>query len=78
MAQLNISMPDALREWIDSQVAGGRYASPSDYVRDLVRRDEDAAVAQLRAALDAGRASGTSERSLKDIIRDRLNERDAA
>ncbi|MGK6318725.1 type II toxin-antitoxin system ParD family antitoxin [Sphingomonas sp. DT-204] len=80
MAQINLSVPDGLRAWIDAQVAGGRYASPSDYLRDLIRRDQDhtETLARLRAALDAGRASGTSDRTLDDIYRARFSGRDAA
>ena len=31
MATLNISMPKAMREWIDAQIEGGEYANASDY-----------------------------------------------
>ena len=37
MATMNISLPDKMREWIDQQVAAGRYANASDLVRDLIR-----------------------------------------
>lgn len=37
MAQMNISIPEALRSWAEARVAEGRYSSTSDYVRDLVR-----------------------------------------
>lgn len=79
MAQLNISVPEGLQRWINAQVDGGRYASPSDYLRELVRRDQDheEQLARLRAALEEGRRSGISNRTVKDIIRDRLG-RDAA
>jgi antitoxin ParD1/3/4 len=70
MAQMNISLPDKLKSWADARVAEGRYSSTSDYVRDLMRRDQDRAeaVARLQAAIDEGRASPPSERSLEDII----------
>ena len=61
MLQLNISLPDGLKAWTEARVAEGRFASPSDYVRDLIRRDQDAA-AQLRRLqdeLDEGLASPT-------------------
>ena len=66
MATLNISLPDPMRAWIDARVEGGRYASGSDYVRDLIRRDQDAEaeLAALQAALDRGRASGVSGRGV--------------
>jgi antitoxin ParD1/3/4 len=73
MAQMNISLPDKLKSWADARVAEGRYSSTSDYVRDLMRRDQDRAeaAARLQAAIDEGRASPPSERSLEDIIADR-------
>lgn len=67
---MNISLPDKLKAWADARVEEGRYSSASDYVRDLMRRDQDAseAKARLQAAIDAGRASPLSDRSLEDII----------
>jgi antitoxin ParD1/3/4 len=70
MAQMNISLPDRLKSWADARVAEGRYSSTSDYVRDLMRRDRDRAeaIARLQAAIDAGRASPPSDRTIEDII----------
>ena len=64
MAQMNVSLPDRLKGWAEQRVAEGRYSSTSDYVRDLVRRDQEAEEARrrLQAAIDEGRASGVSER----------------
>ena len=80
MAQMNISLPDGLKDWVDRAVAEGRYSSASDYVRDLLRRDQDEAErrAQLRAAIDHGRESGVSKRSLSDIYEANRKRRDAA
>ena len=70
MAQMNISLPDKLKAWADARVEEGRYSSASDYVRDLMRRDQDEVQARgrLQAAIDAGRASPPGERGLEDII----------
>lgn len=70
MAQMNVSLPDRLKAWADTRVAEGRYSSASDYVRDLLRRDQDEAErsARLQAAIDKGLASGTSTRTVDDII----------
>ena len=40
MATLNVSLPDAMRHWIDTQVRTGEYANASDYIRDLIRHDQ--------------------------------------
>lgn len=37
MATMNVSLPDKMREWVDQQVATGRYANASDLIRDLIR-----------------------------------------
>lgn len=70
MAQMNISIPDQLKAWVETRVADGAYSSTSDYVRDLVRQDQRDGVirARLQAAIDAGRATGRSTRSLQDIV----------
>jgi len=41
MPSLNISLPAPLREWIEAQVKGGRYGNASEYLRELIRRDQD-------------------------------------
>lgn len=70
MAQMNISIPEKLKEWVESRVSEGDYASSSDYVRDLVRRDQrmEEARRRLQTEIDLGRASGISNRSVQDII----------
>ena len=40
MQSMNISLPEPLKEFIDRQIASGRYSSVSEYVRELVRADE--------------------------------------
>lgn len=72
MAQMNVSLPDGLKAWAESRVAEGRYASTSDYVRDLMRRDQEYAekLAKLETAIEHGRRSGISSRTIDDIIAD--------
>ena len=74
MAQMNVSIPEALKGWAESRVAEGRYSSTSDYVRDLVRRDQEREEARrrLQAAIDEGRASGVSKRGIADVIAEGL------
>ena len=70
MAQMNVSLPEGLKAWAEARVAEGRYSSTSDYVRDLMRRDQEYAekLAWLQAAIDKGRNSGISKRTVRDII----------
>jgi antitoxin ParD1/3/4 len=78
MARMNISIPDALKGWAEARVAEGRYSSTSDYVRDLVRRDQEAEerkareIEGLRAAWEEGLASGPpvdGNFDVEDIVR---------
>ena len=70
MAQMNVSIPDKLKGWAESRVAEGRYSSTSDYVRDLVRRDQEQEEARrrLQAAIDEGLASPETDATIDDII----------
>ena len=40
MQTMNISLPEPLKEFVDHQIAEGRYSSLSEYVRELIRQDE--------------------------------------
>ena len=37
---MNISLPEPLKQFVDGQIATGRYSSASEYVRELIREDE--------------------------------------
>ena len=59
MTTLNISLPNNLREWIDTRVKKGDYGSASDYMRDLIRIDKKKNVNLdefLLEGLDSGEA----------------------
>ncbi len=60
MATMNISLPDPMKAWAERQAETGRYANTSDYIRDLIRHDQErqAAIAELQAQIDEGLASG--------------------
>jgi antitoxin ParD1/3/4 len=81
MATMNVSLPDQMREWVDEQTKSGRYGNASDYVRDLIRRDQDRAakIAHMQVLVDEARAGGISELSFDDVIeRARAKVRDNA
>jgi antitoxin ParD1/3/4 len=67
MATMNVSLPDQMREWVDNRVKGGLYANASDYIRDLIRHDQQKR-AQLEAAIEEGLASGRSSRTAEEIM----------
>lgn len=54
MTSLNISLPQALKAYVESQVASGDWGTPSEYVRELIRRDKERRLANLELALVAG------------------------
>jgi antitoxin ParD1/3/4 len=70
MASMNVSVPDPMRDWVQDRVDSGQYASISDYVRDLIRRDQMQASEReaLIAALTEGEQSGVSKRRVPEIL----------
>lgn len=60
MATMNVSLPDQMKDWVEGQTKDGRYSNASDYVRALIRRDQErgAALAGFQTAIDEGLASG--------------------
>jgi antitoxin ParD1/3/4 len=67
MTTMNISLPDSMKEWVEERVSSGRYANASDYMRDLIRRDQERRDVLLRALIEA-EEGGTSQRSVQQII----------
>ena len=72
MATMNISLPDPMKQWVEGQAETGRYSNASDYVRDLIRRDQERTtkIEAMQALIDEGRASGVSGRSVEEIFAD--------
>lgn len=58
--------------WIKLQINSGEYGNDSEYLRDLIRRDQAKKnkLEQLRSALVEGEESGISQRSMADILID--------
>ncbi len=72
MTSMNVSLPEGLKAWVEQRVEDGSYANASDYVRDLIRHDQqsykdrldDDAMAAIRegiADIKAGRARPAEE-----------------
>jgi antitoxin ParD1/3/4 len=70
---MNISLPDALKSFVDAQVSERGFSTSSEYVRELIRREQERL--QLRDVLLAGAASAPArpadsayfERLRKDV-----------
>ncbi|WP_170828253.1 type II toxin-antitoxin system ParD family antitoxin [Asticcacaulis taihuensis] len=69
---MSISLSDKMRGFIKSRVEGGDYHNESEYIRDLVRRDQERLKNEegLIAELDAAMASGISDQKIPDIMRE--------
>ena len=69
MASMNISLPDPMKDWVETQTRSGRYDTASEYVRDLIRHDQDRAakVAAMQKLVNEAFESGVSDKSLDDI-----------
>ena len=55
MGTMNISLPDSLKSFVDDQVSQRGYGTSSEYVRELIRKDQDRL--NLRGLLLAGAES---------------------
>jgi antitoxin ParD1/3/4 len=66
MATMNVSLPDPLRDFVEERVKTGKYANASDYVRDLIRRDQEKREALVQALIE-GEQSGISKRTVREI-----------
>jgi antitoxin ParD1/3/4 len=55
-----ITLTDQQDDWIKAQINAGHYTNDSEYIRDLLRREQErsAEIEQIRAALIEGEASG--------------------
>ena len=75
MSTMNISLPETLKSFVDQQVRSRGYSSSSEYVRELIRRDQDRQ--RLRGLLLEGAASlpaVTADAAYFGQLRDRVHE----
>lgn len=70
MATMNVSLPDMMKEWVEAQAETGRYANSSDYVRDLIRKDQIRSdkIAAMQRFVDEGLASGIGTRTRDELF----------
>lgn len=69
MQSMNISLPDPLKQFVDTQIAEGRYSSVSEYMRELIRADQKRkAEDRLEALLLEGLAGEEVELSREDWV----------
>ena len=80
MATMTVSLPDPMKAWVEAQVNGGQYGNASDYVRDLIRRDQQdrEQIKAIQAAITKGLESGISDRAMQDILKEARSKAEAA
>jgi len=63
MVTMNVSLPEIMKNWAEKQSRTGRYSNISDYVRDLIRKDQErqGAIMTLQTAIDEGINSGEAQ-----------------
>ncbi|WP_164662147.1 type II toxin-antitoxin system ParD family antitoxin [Tropicibacter sp. Alg240-R139] len=63
MATMNVSLPDPMKSWVEARTKDGRYSNVSDYVRDLIRRDQfrQQAIDEIQGLVDEGLQSGDAQ-----------------
>ena len=79
MATMNVSLPDNMKDWVEAQTETGRYSNASDYVRDLIRRDQERKhkITHMQSLVTEALESGISEKSVKDILKQARKEASA-
>ena len=75
MSTMNVSLPEALKDFVEDQVSARGYSTSSEYVRALIRKDQDRQ--RLRGLLLEGAASpqvATADADYFDRLRARVRE----
>ncbi|MEJ5081443.1 type II toxin-antitoxin system ParD family antitoxin [Ochrobactrum sp. MYb379] len=70
MATMNVSLPHPMKEWVEAQAKTGRYSNASDFVRDLIHKDQMRGdkIATMQHCVDEGLQSGKGTRSRDDLF----------
>lgn len=69
MTSLNISLPAALKSYVEGQVASGDWGTPSEYVRELIRQDKERRLGNLEQELVAAAKGPKIEIPVSEIRR---------
>ena len=67
MTSLNISLPEALKNYVEGQVSSGDWSTPSEYIRALIRQDKERRLADLEQELLAAAKGPKIELPLSEI-----------
>jgi antitoxin ParD1/3/4 len=69
---MSFALPESMRDYVDARVRSGEYGNTSEYLRDLIRRDQhEQAARRLREliseGLESGPATPLSKRRLAEL-----------
>ena len=67
MTSLNISLPEALKNYVEGQVASGDWGTPSEFIRELIRQDKERRLGNLEQDLIAAARGAKVELSVAEI-----------
>ena len=69
LVKKSITVTDRQEQWIKAQIASGEYGSDSEYLRDLIRRDQEqnARFRALKEAIQDGLESGVSDKTVREV-----------
>ncbi len=69
-----ITVTDKQDNWIKAQIAAGEFTNDSEYIRDLIRRDQagQADIEAIRAALIEGEKSGDPQLFDGDLFKQEM------
>lgn len=69
---MNVSLPAPMKGWVEEQTRSGRYSNASDYVRDLIRRDQErvAKIAAMQELVTEAESGGLSPLTAEGVRAD--------
>ncbi|MEY4732270.1 MAG: hypothetical protein RLZZ464_336 [Pseudomonadota bacterium] len=72
---MNISLPETLKTFVDTQVIQRGYGTSSEYVRELIRKDQDRLQLREKLLIGASTAStAPADGAYFDHLRDRVRQ----
>jgi len=72
MLKKTYSITETLNQYVKARIASGEYATDSEYMRELIRRDQDEnrEIAYIRSRLIKAEQSGFTDKNRDHILED--------
>jgi antitoxin ParD1/3/4 len=70
MVTMNVSLPEPMKNWVEQQSETGKFSNASDYVRNLIRKDQEYSTKhkELQRLITEGVESGMCDLSIDEIM----------